>query len=74
MNKENDKAFKFGSIVDNTISKSLKSENKLPRYVYFGIENTIQRNDSIINIGYLKTSDVVLHSLKPNETKKNNCP
>lgn len=70
MNKENDKAFKFGSIVDNTISKSLKSENKLPRYVYFGIENTIQRNDSIINIGYLKTSDVVLHTLKPNETKK----
>ena len=70
MNKENDKAFKFGSIVDNTISKSLKSENKLPRYVYFGIENTIQRNDSIINIGYLKTSDVVLHTLKPNETKE----
>ena len=70
MNKENDKAFKFVSIVDNTISKSLKSENKLPRYVYFGIENTIQRNDSIINIGYLKTSDVVLHTLKPNETKE----
>jgi len=70
MNKENDKAFKYGSIVGNIISESLKSENKIPRYVYFGIENTIQRNDSIINIGYLKTSDVVLHTLKPNETKE----
>jgi len=70
MNKENNKAFKFGSIVGNIISESLKSENKIPRYVYFGIENTIQRNDSIINIGYLKTSDVVLHTLKPNDTKE----
>lgn len=64
MNKDSDKPFKFDNIVSNVFSESRKSGKKLPRYAYFGIENTIQRNDSIINIGYLKTSDVVLHTLK----------
>ena len=64
MTKKSDKVFKYGPIVDYILSESLKSENEIPRYVYFGIENTIKRNDSIINIGYMKNSNSILHNLK----------
>ncbi|WP_461634077.1 TlpA family protein disulfide reductase [Labilibaculum euxinus] len=70
MNKESSNTLKLIGLLNVHYSEIVKSEIKVPRYVYFGIENTIQRNDSIINIGYFKTSDVVLHTLKPIETEE----
>ncbi|WP_026473355.1 TlpA family protein disulfide reductase [Alkaliflexus imshenetskii] len=57
-------AIKLLSLLDAFYSEMVESGIKIPRYVYFGIENTIQRNDSTINVGYFKTSDVELKSLK----------
>lgn len=64
MYQESNKAIKLISFVNTYHSEIIESGIKIPRYVYFGIENTIQRNDSIINVGYFKTSDVELQSLK----------
>jgi thiol-disulfide isomerase/thioredoxin len=63
MCQESNKANKLITFLDTFHSEMDESGIKIPRYVYFGIENTIQRNDSTINIGYFKTSDVELQSL-----------
>jgi thiol-disulfide isomerase/thioredoxin len=63
MHQDSNKAIKFLRFLDAYRSEMAESGIKIPRYVYFGIENTIQRNDSTINVGYFKTSDVELQSL-----------
>lgn len=68
MNKGSDRALKTLSFLNQIRSLNLKSENMKPMNLYFIIENTIQRNDSIINFGHLQLSDSIL-SLEPIETK-----
>jgi hypothetical protein len=64
MYKEGDKPLKYGLFVGNFFSELAKS-NKLTRYIYLGIDNTIQRNDSVINMGYFITCDEALRNIKP---------
>lgn len=69
MNKGSDRALKTLNFLNQIRSLNFTSESKKPMNLYFVIENTIQRNDSTINFGYLEFSDNVL-SLKPIEAKK----
>jgi thiol-disulfide isomerase/thioredoxin len=69
MNKGSDRALKTLNFLNQIRSLNFTSESKKPMNLYFVIENTIQRNDSIINFGYLELSDSVL-SLEPIETKE----
>jgi thiol-disulfide isomerase/thioredoxin len=68
------RAYHLNELVQNWLNnftlENKTKEIKLPKYVYFAVENTIQRNDSIINMGYFTTSDVVLQSLKSIDTKE----
>lgn len=68
--QENNSPLKLINFINANYAKMAKVGVKFPKYVYFCLENTIQRNDSIINMGYFKTSDVVLQTLKSTETKE----
>lgn len=51
------------NFLDSTLTEKNEIEMEVPEYAYFGIEKTIYRNDSVINVGYFKTSNSVLQNL-----------